>query len=1122
MRCSNCDTDNLEARRFCLHCGARLSLVCPDCHFENQPGDRFCGGCGQSFVQSSTPSTVILALQEKLKNIQRYLPQGLADKILSQRHKIEGERRLVTVMFCDMEGFTALTARLGPERAYGLMDEVYEILIHKVQDYEGTVNEMTGDGIMALFGAPIALEDAPQRAIRSAMAIHREMTRFNEKTRRQEREFPPIRLRIGIHTGSVVVGTLGNDLRVEFKAVGDTVNLAARIEQMAEPGTTYVSDETFNLAEGLFRFESLGKRIVKGKEEPLQLYRVISPTSRKSRFEVSAEQGLSPFVGRERDLGLLMERFERSKEGRGQAVSIVSEAGIGKSRLLYEFRKLVINEEVTFLEGRCLSYSRHVSYHPVVDVLKGNFDIQDNDADQMIIQKVKKGLRTLNLDEPSTLPYLLELLSVADSGIDKIPMSPEAKKDRTIEALKRVVLQGSELRPLIMAIEDLHWIDRNSEDLMEEVLESIAGSRVFLIYTYRPEFIHTWGRRSYHSQITLNRLSDKESMGIMNHLLNTENVEQEVKDLILTKSEGIPFFTEEIIKSFMDLKIIEKTPSNCKLSKNLGNVSIPSTIHDVIMARVDHLPNGAREILRIGSAIEREFDHKVLEKVALLPERELLSHLSILKDAELLYDRGIYPHSTYIFKHALTREVVYDSILTRNKIQVHEKIGNALEALYRDKIGEHYIALITHYMAGENFRKVADYSRLASRKAEASLSLHEATNYAKSWTSALERLPLTDELQEEIIDARTSLGFYLFRMSNMAEAKEWIDPIVDTVLAKGYKHRLGQVYVILGSFKYMAEENLLESIEHLEKAIEISNETGDFVTAVYAKYMLGLVLAFNCDFEKAIPYFEILLRLSVAMEFPWRVSAMKSNLSVYGYDFHGMVALGYQTSEEAVRIAEESGDIYSKAMAYASHGTSCYYKGHLQEAEQYLNTGIIFTEKIDMLAHNAMAHQWLGHVYFDLGVYQRAQDHYSRAIHVRERSRLSPSSANLNRIALMRAKLLSGEKDIDLDLVHTYARECRVKIYEGCVARYVGDMLRRLDYCHSAEAQHWIGRAIEADKRNGMKCDLGRDYALYGEFFKGKGEPSKAKEWIEKAIEMFKECGADGWACQTQEALSKV
>ena len=292
----------------------------------------------------------------------------MTDKILAQRGKIEGERKQVTVMFCDLEGFTSISEKLGPEKMYGIMDQVYEILIHKVQDYEGTVNEMTGDGIMALFGAPIALEDAPQRAIRAGMAIHREMTKFSDK--HKDENIPPLKMRIGIHTGPVVVGTLGNDLRVEFKAVGDTVNLASRMESLAEPGTTYVTEDTFKLTEGLFRFEALGGKKVKGKKDPVKVYRVIATSSRRTRFDVSAERGLTPFIGKERELEILLDGFEMSKSGRGRAFSIVAEAGVGKSRLLYEFRKAVANEDVTFLEGKCLSYSRNMAYHPIIDILK--------------------------------------------------------------------------------------------------------------------------------------------------------------------------------------------------------------------------------------------------------------------------------------------------------------------------------------------------------------------------------------------------------------------------------------------------------------------------------------------------------------------------------------------------------------------------------------------------------------------------------------------------------------------------------------------------------------------------------------------------------------------------------
>ena len=628
MQCPNCQFENPDDSNFCLECGRKLEKKCPRCGKALPIGAKFCNGCGHKLIATTIPSPKEYSFDEKLDKIQRYLPQGLTEKILAQRDRIEGEHKQVTVMFCDMVAFTALSEKIGIEEAYSMMDKVYEILIHKVHHYEGTVNEMTGDGIMALFGAPIALEDSHQRAIRSASAIHREMTKLSDKNKQLQPNIPPIKMRIGIHTGPVVVGTLGNDLRVEFKAVGDTVNLASRVEGLAEPGTTYVTEDTFKLTEGFFRFESLGKKNIKGKEKPVRIYRLIAPSTRRTRFDVSAERGLAPFVGRERELELLLDGFERTKAGRGQAFSIMGEAGLGKSRLLYEFRKAVANEEVTFLEGKCLSYSRGVAYHPVIDILKSNFDIREEDGDSDIRKKVSGGLKALGTDEVSTLPYLLELLSIRDSGIDNISLSAEARKDRIIEAVRRIALTGSEIKPLIMVFEDLHWIDKSSEDALNDLLEYISGARVFLIFTFRPDFVHSWGSRSYHGQVTLNRLSNRENLALVAHLLGTDNIQNELEELILEKTEGVPFFVEEFVRSLFDQKVIDKQDNEYKLLKEIKNLVVPSTVQDVIMARVDSLTEGAKKVLQTGAVLGREFRMDLIQETTGLSENELLSHLS--------------------------------------------------------------------------------------------------------------------------------------------------------------------------------------------------------------------------------------------------------------------------------------------------------------------------------------------------------------------------------------------------------------------------------------------------------------------------------------------------------------
>ncbi len=1121
MRCPKCQCENPEEAKFCGGCGYLLEKVCPRCSFSNPPQFTFCNECGHNLSIPSEPVPREPTLDEKFASMQKYLPTGLAEKILSQRDKIEGERKQVTVMFCDIADFTPLVEKLGPEEAYAMMDRVYEILIHKVHDYEGTVNELTGDGIMALFGAPIAVEDSPQRAIRSSLAIHREITRFTD-TMPHKAGAPRIKMRIGINTGPVVVGTLGNDLRVDFKAVGDTVNLASRMEGLAEPGSTYVTEDTFKLAEGFFRFEALGEKEVKGKDTPLKVYRVIAPSSRRTRFEVTAERGLTPLVARGRELEVMLDDFEQTKGGNGKALSIAAEAGVGKSRLLYEFRKAVANENITFLEGKCLSYGRGMAYHPIIDILKGNFLVLDGDTDREIREKVRKGLEVLGMDEAATLPYFLELLSVKESGIEKLPISPEARKERIIEALKTIVLKGAEKRHLVMAFEDLHWIDESSEEVLKHLLTSIAGARVLLIFTYRLEFMPKWGVKSYHTQLNLNRFSERDSHAMVTHILHTGQFEKDLEQLILDQTEGIPLFIEEFVKALRELKIIEKRNGTYHLAKNVDKMIIPSTIQDIIMARVDALPEGARKVLQTGAVIEREFSYELIRRVTGLLERDLLSYMSVLKDSELIYERGIFPQSSYIFKHALTRDAVYDSILTDRKKRLHEQIAFAMEELYEENLDQYYGALAEHYAAAENYESAAEYYGMAAQKAEKTASISDAIFYTRRKVASLESLPLTDSVQKEIIDTRTTLGLNLVQMQFYIEAKQAINPIIHLAATTDHKQARSAIVTIIANYELNVEESFSKAYEHFQEALKISEHTNDTRSSLIANWRLGLALCLNCDFDKASYHYNNALDMSIKANNLWSMARIKAYQSFFIHNWTGMIQSALQVSAEAVRKAEESGDIYSKAIAYSVHGMSFFAKGVFQEAITHLLKGVDFCERIDFHIWNVMARWHLGETYFEIGEYQRARDNYDMAVELLERSGSMPAWKAFNKIGAAMSTVMVDRNDIDVKSLRACMHEGKLKYAEIWKLRYMGLALVNIGNHHFSEAEDYIKKAIQVSELSHMKWHLARSHALYAELCKRKGDLAKAREQLSKAVEIFRECGADGWVTKYEEELAKL
>jgi tetratricopeptide (TPR) repeat protein len=609
---------------------------------------------------------------------------------------------------------------------------------------------------------------------------------------------------------------------------------------------------------------------------------------------------------------------------------------------------------------------------------------------------------------------------------------------------------------------------------------------------------------------------------MLSHLLGTEEIDSNLEELVLEKAEGVPLFIEEFIKSLKDLKIVERKDNKYQLAKDTQEVTIPSTIQDVIMARVDSLPDRAKEVLQTGSAIEREFSYELIKGVTGLPEQELLSRLSILKDSELFFERGIYPQSAYVFKHALTQEVVYDSILTKIRKKLHEEIGNTIEDMYRENIDGQYGVLSEHYISGENYEKGAEYSRLASKKAQKAASFKEAIEYAEKEVFSLERLPTTHATQRKVIDARTRLAGNHLSLTHHVEAKEAVAPIADLALELNYQKRLPMIYNALGTYCDWVEEDYSEGFRYLSEALKISEKIKDKVSLWYANFFLGMNLSWNGEFEKGLEYLKKSLDLGMLANNPIPISLAKCGISTFNYVFNGKNDLAYQTSKEALQMAQETGDIYIKGIGCSSHGWSCYFKGLLDEAEDTLLQALSFCEKASQDGWWPAAAGNLGLVYFDLGEYEKAQEYYEKAVSSMERTGIYPFWVNMFKVYMARSKVLNNAQDIKLSEILKYYENINVKVAKGWAARYVGEILLNIDDQHISEAEDWVKKAIEADKRNCTMWSLGGDYAFYAEFFKRKGDQSKAKENLNKAIEIFKECGADGWAEKYEKELAEL
>jgi class 3 adenylate cyclase/pimeloyl-ACP methyl ester carboxylesterase len=716
VKCPSCHIETPPDAEFCPDCGASLLVTCPQCHTSNHAGNRFCKKCGHALGSARSA-----AGSERFAAPNAYTPPHLVEKILTSRSALHGERKLVTVLFVDVSGFTALSEKLDPEDVHALMDRAFELMLGEIHHYEGTVNQFLGDGLMALFGAPIAHEDHSSRAVHAALGIQRALGAYRDEL--GAGRGIDFRVRMGLNAGAVVVGKIGDNLRMDYTAVGDTTNLAARLLALAEPGQILVSEDIVKTVGPYFALEPLGEVSVKGKALPIRPYRVEGTRSVRSRLEAESERGLTPLVGREHEQALLRDRFAEAQEGHGQAVFVYGEAGIGKSRLLLECRRPAESPGARWILGRCVSYGHTIAHLPVLDFVRDLFGIKEGDSVEVLGEKIADGVREAGDGVSWTAPFLRALLSLDPGDATVKAMIPGQRKGRTAEAVRDLLLAYAAKRPLVLVVEDLHWIDAHSEDILRLLLDGMAAAPLMVVLTYRPGYAQTFGERTYFTRITLHALPEAQTAAMVQRALQG-SVPAEVCRLISRKAEGNPLFVEELAKSLVEDGTLERVDDGYRLTRPLADAQIPETIQGVIMARIDRLPEVSKAALQIASVIGREFTARLVERVALL-ERDARQALGELRTVELIYEKARSPELEYMFKHALTHDVAYESLLRQRRRELHLTTGRVIEELYADRLPEFYETLAFHFTRGEAWVPAVDYLLKSALKARASFDYPE-------------------------------------------------------------------------------------------------------------------------------------------------------------------------------------------------------------------------------------------------------------------------------------------------------------------------------------------------------------------------------------------------------------
>ncbi len=1124
MQCPRCHTENPPQAKFCLECASPLARSCPNCGTQLPPTAKFCLECAHPVAGSGPTPT-----QPHYVSPQAYTPKHLAQKILVSKSALEGERKQVTVLFADLKGSMELLADRDPEEARKLLDPVLERMMEAVHHYEGTVNQVMGDGIMALFGAPVAHEDHAVRACYAALRMQRRVTLYADEIQRGGGT--PVQIRVGLNSGEVVVRAIGSDLHMDYTAVGQTTHLAARMEQLATPGTLLLTADTLRLVEGYVTVTPRGPVPVKGLEAAIEVYELTGAGPLRSRLHAAAARGLTGFVGREGELDQLRQALGRASGGQGQVVAIVGEPGVGKSRLVWEVTHSHRVHGWLVLQAGSVSYAKATAYLPVIDLLKGYFAIEDRDGPRAVREKLTGKLMTLDRALEGSLPALLSLLDVPTDDEQWPTLDPSQRRRRTLDAVKRLLLRESQIQPLLVVVEDLHWIDSETQALLDALVESLPAARLLLLVNYRLEYQHPWGSRTYYTQLRLDPLPPETAEALLGALLGPDPGLEPLTRGLIARTEGNPFFLEESVRALVETGALQGEPGAYRLARPLPTVQIPATVQAVLAARIDRLPAGDKAILQMAAVIGKDVPLVLLQAIAELPEEALRQGLTRLQAAEFLYETRLFPDLEYTFKHALTHDVTYGSLLQDRRRTLHGQIVETIERLYPDRLAEHIDRLAHHAFRGEVWEKALTYFRQAGAKAAARSAHREAVAYFEQALTALTHLPETRETREQAIDVRFELRTALFPLAEFGRLEAHLQEAEALARALDDQRRLGWVSAYMSGHHWVTGGHATDVRTFAQQVEAIAETLGDLPLQVVAQYYLLLACHTSGDYRATELGCRRLMQFLQGDRTRERfgLAAFPAVLSraylARTLAERGVFDEGDSHGQEAIRIAEALDHPFSLINAWClglAYVNSV--RGELGQAARLLERAVAQCRDWNITLRTPIVMASLGHVYAWSGRIPEGVSLLKQALTAYQSAGIG-AYHSISVVQLGEAYLLADQVEgarACADRAVMLACERGERGYEAYALRLLGEIASHHDRPDVATAEAHYGAATALASELGMRPLAAHCHLGLGKLSRRTGDGVKAQEHLSTAATMYREMDMSFWLEKAEAELEPL